>query len=71
MAGYPGAGGHAGHHDYDDGYAHPQGHNTDSYYQDDQNQQYYDNNNASGGNNNHGYDDRNHAQANEGYYDES
>jgi 1,3-beta-glucan synthase len=67
MSGYPGAGGHTGHHDYDDGYAHPQGQNTDSYYHDEQNQQYYDN---------HGYDERNHAgaaagNANEGYYDES
>ncbi|KAL2259500.1 hypothetical protein VTK26DRAFT_6802 [Humicola hyalothermophila] len=47
-----------GHHDYDDGYGHPQG-NADSYYQDDQ---YYDN----------GYNDRGRGgQQGDGYYDES
>ncbi|ORY60728.1 1,3-beta-glucan synthase component-domain-containing protein [Pseudomassariella vexata] len=60
MSGYPAGGGH----DYGDGYGHPQGQNTDSYYEDEHNQQYYDNN---------GYDA--HGQqpgnANDGFYDES
>lgn len=60
MSGYPGGGG-GGHQDYDDGYGHQGGHNTDSYYQDEQHGQYYDHD---------GYD--NNANANhDGYYDQS
>ncbi|KAK3942084.1 putative beta-glucan synthase [Diplogelasinospora grovesii] len=58
MSGYQQQG-QGGHHDYDDGYGHPQGGNTDSYYNDDQ--QYYDN----------GYDAHGNQHQGEGYYDES
>ncbi|KAK9421188.1 putative 1,3-beta-glucan synthase [Seiridium unicorne] len=59
MSGYPGG----GHHDYDDGYGHQGGQNTDSYYQDDQHGQYYDHD---------GYDANHHNdQQNDGYYDQS
>ena len=51
-----------GHHDYDDGYGHQHGNNTDSYYQD-ENQQYYDQNGYDAHGGQHG--------GGEGYYDES
>ncbi|KAF7533114.1 hypothetical protein G7054_g7353 [Neopestalotiopsis clavispora] len=61
MSGYPGGGGGGGHQDYDDGYGHQGGHNTDSYYQDEQHGQYYDHD---------GYDNNNNAN-HDGYYDQS